>query len=239
MRVLAIDTSGSSLGVAVLGEDRVLASRYLDWGYMHAEGLLPAIDGLYRALGMSPADTELVAVSSGPGSFTGLRVGVTTAGVLAQDLGVPLVGVSTFDTLAYQARFHRGEVACLLDARRGAVFAAFYSFCSQRPQPAQIPSLREGPGTRLESWELVEKICERKNVLILGSAVPLLRDEISSGLMRAGVQLSPGEHNCVRPEAVGFMGQALLDTGGQVDPVSLKPEYLRPPGIKRKSPNGQ
>lgn len=235
MNVLALETSGTSLGAAVIEKGRVLASSFLDRGYLHAERLMPTVDSLCGDLGLRPEDIDLIAVSAGPGSFTGLRVGVTTARTLAWSLGARLVAVSTFDVLAYSARLHRGTVGCLLDARRGAVFASFYDF-SQRPAPADIPGARQGKSARLDMEGLAAELRGRadEDVVLVGPAVAVLGPRIEEAISSPGAfRIAWGDHQ-VRPEALGLLALLLAQRGQSDDPMRLEPDYLRPPGVGRR-----
>ena len=124
MRILAIETVGTTGSVAALDDERVLAERGLDPRGRSAQTLVPGIAELLEHVGWRTGELELVAVASGPGSFTGLRIGVTTAKVLAYTIGCPVVGVHTL--LAIAARVPRDvcAFAAVLDAQRGELFVA-------------------------------------------------------------------------------------------------------------------
>ncbi|WP_152046667.1 tRNA (adenosine(37)-N6)-threonylcarbamoyltransferase complex dimerization subunit type 1 TsaB [Aureimonas psammosilenae] len=125
--LLAIDTAGSRCQVAVADESgAVLAKREPDLGRGHAEHLAGLVRDALSEAGASFADLSRIAVTVGPGSFTGLRVGVAAARGFALALGVPAVGVSTLEALAEPHR-GRGPVLCLLDAKRGEAYAACYA----------------------------------------------------------------------------------------------------------------
>ena len=126
MLTLAIDTATSHVGVAIGRDGRVLAEVGIEGGRRHAEELVPAIDGLRRETGVSLDDLACIAVGVGPGLYTGLRVGVTTARTLAQVLDVPVVGVPSLDLVAYPWRSDGRHVVALVDARRKEVFAGRY-----------------------------------------------------------------------------------------------------------------
>jgi tRNA threonylcarbamoyladenosine biosynthesis protein TsaB len=124
--MLAIDTATAQVGVAIGRDGRVLGEVRIDGDRRHAEQLTPAIDYLRRQTGIALDDLAGVAVGIGPGLFTGLRVGVTTARTLAQVLDVPVVGIPSPDLVAYPWRATHRSVVALIDARRKEVFAARY-----------------------------------------------------------------------------------------------------------------
>lgn len=127
MRILALETSGLSGSVSLLDDaGSFQLSRELAMGQRSAQALAPAIHEALKSAGLSPRDVEAVAVTAGPGSFTGLRIGVTTAKTLAYALGAAIVGVNSLDVLAAAVPPTDGRLWALLDAHRGELFAASY-----------------------------------------------------------------------------------------------------------------
>ncbi|RKY01883.1 tRNA (adenosine(37)-N6)-threonylcarbamoyltransferase complex dimerization subunit type 1 TsaB, partial [Candidatus Poribacteria bacterium] len=126
MRVLGIDTSTTTGSIGLIDGDKVVAEHVLDVMETHSSRLMPAIDQMLKKAGLSIWDVDLIAVSKGPGSFTGLRVGVATAKGLAYALRKPIVGVPSLDVLAFGVKFFDGLICPLLDARRGEVYGAIY-----------------------------------------------------------------------------------------------------------------
>lgn len=128
MRVLATDTSTAVLSVGLCTEDRVLAEKSFVCGHAHAERLLTTVDEVFAEAGTKLSEIDALAISMGPGSFTGLRIGIAHWKGLAFATGFPLIGVSTLDALSSVADVHEGTVAIILDARMKEVFAAAYRF---------------------------------------------------------------------------------------------------------------
>ncbi|MDZ4861787.1 MAG: tRNA (adenosine(37)-N6)-threonylcarbamoyltransferase complex dimerization subunit type 1 TsaB, partial [Candidatus Hydrogenedentes bacterium] len=128
MKTLAADTSTPVNTVAVCEGERILAEAVVDCGRAHAERLMGTVDWVLREAGLSLNDLELLAVSIGPGSFTGLRIGVSAWKGLAFASGLPLVGVPTLDALTRLGAFHDATVCPMLDAKMKEVFAAVYRF---------------------------------------------------------------------------------------------------------------
>lgn len=124
MLTLALDTATARVGVAVGRDGRVLAELTVDGARRHAEELAPAITEVLREARIDLDRIRFVSVGLGPGLFTGLRVGVTTARTLGQVLGVPVVGVPSLDLVAYPWRHTDRRIVALVDARRREVFAA-------------------------------------------------------------------------------------------------------------------
>ncbi|MCR3923329.1 MAG: tRNA (adenosine(37)-N6)-threonylcarbamoyltransferase complex dimerization subunit type 1 TsaB, partial [Firmicutes bacterium] len=124
--VLGIDTATLVCSAAVVSEEKILAEYTLHVKKTHSERLLPLIDTLLRDAGLTPRDLDAVAISVGPGSFTGLRIGMVTAKALGQALQLPLCGVSTLTALAAQHPYFPGLVCPILDARREQVYQALF-----------------------------------------------------------------------------------------------------------------
>jgi tRNA threonylcarbamoyladenosine biosynthesis protein TsaB len=123
---LAIDTATAQVGVAFGRDGRVVGEVRIDGARRHAEELAPAIEYLRKETGIGLGDLACVAVGIGPGLYTGLRVGVTTARTLAQVLDVPVVGIPSLDLVAYPWRTTHRRLVAVIDARRKEVFVARY-----------------------------------------------------------------------------------------------------------------
>jgi tRNA threonylcarbamoyladenosine biosynthesis protein TsaB len=136
--VLGIDTTTPQVGCAIGGHEGVLASFHSARDRRHAETLVPAIDFLLASTRIELAEIGAVAVDTGPGLFTGLRVGVVTAKAMASALRVPVVCVSSLDLLAFPVRWTNRLIASVVDARRGEVFYALY-----RQVPGGVQRLTE------------------------------------------------------------------------------------------------
>jgi len=134
MKILAIDTSNRPLSVAVLDDTTVLAAITVTVHQKHAEYLLPEIERLLAMADLKPTDLDRVVVAAGPGSYTGIRIAVTTAKTLAATLGIDLVAVSSLATLAANVPVEGALVAPMFDARNQNVFAGLYRIKDGRPQ---------------------------------------------------------------------------------------------------------
>ncbi len=128
MKTLAIDTSNQTLAVAVVDGQDVLGQSQTMAIKNHSTALMPAIDGLMQAVGMAPKELEQIVVAKGPGSYTGLRIGVTTAKTLAQTLNIPLIGVSSLKAVAANCVGVSQVIVPLFDARRQNVYAGAYQW---------------------------------------------------------------------------------------------------------------
>ena len=126
MKILALETSAKSVSVAVVENGAVLASAYQNMGLTHSVTLMPLLDSMLKNAGLTAKDMSLIAVAAGPGSFTGLRIGVSAAKGLAWALELPCCGVSTLEAMAENARAFEGTVICAMDARRQQIYNAVF-----------------------------------------------------------------------------------------------------------------
>jgi len=122
MNILAIDTSNQPLGVAVLKDGQVVAEYTKNIKKNHSVHLMPFINQLMNEAGLQPGDLDRIAVANGPGSFTGIRIGLTTAKTLAWSLNIPVVAMSSLELLAYNGYYFNGIICPFFDARRGQVY---------------------------------------------------------------------------------------------------------------------
>lgn len=125
MTVFGMDTAGRTVSVALMRDGQLLYECYQDAGLTHSETLMPLVDAAFKATGLTPADVELWGVCAGPGSFTGLRIGLAAVKGLAFCTGAPCAPVSTLEALAYSF-VGEGTVISALDARRGQVYWAAF-----------------------------------------------------------------------------------------------------------------
>jgi tRNA threonylcarbamoyladenosine biosynthesis protein TsaB len=125
---LGIDTANTPLSVAIVKDGQLLIEETSSMAINHSLRAMPAIEELLTKAGLVPSDIGAIAVSEGPGSYTGVRIGVTIAKTLAWTLSKPLVGVSTLKALAVNALFFNGLICSIVDARRGNVYAGVYKY---------------------------------------------------------------------------------------------------------------
>ena len=126
MKILSVDSSAKIASVALLEDKKLLAEYSLNNGNTHSETLLPMAEALFRMLSIKASDIDLFAASTGPGSFTGVRIGAATLKGMAFGTGKPCVGVSTLEALAYNMRSHKGMICPVMNARRSQVYTAIF-----------------------------------------------------------------------------------------------------------------
>ncbi|MEW6219327.1 MAG: tRNA (adenosine(37)-N6)-threonylcarbamoyltransferase complex dimerization subunit type 1 TsaB [Thermodesulfobacteriota bacterium] len=217
--ILALETAGVYGSVAVVDADRCLAEETWASGRTHSQGLLAAVDRLLRELDLGAADLAAVAVSQGPGSFTGLRIGLATAKGLAMAAGIPVLGVPTLDALAWQTTPTSLLVCPLLDARKGEVFTARYRW---QPDSAQLRRVSDYQALPPEA--LAASLAEP--VLLLGDGLVAYRQLLATALGDLATMV-PLATVFPRASVVGWLGQRQLAAGETLDPAA-GPLYVRP-----------
>ncbi|MBM7655731.1 tRNA (adenosine(37)-N6)-threonylcarbamoyltransferase complex dimerization subunit type 1 TsaB [Neobacillus cucumis] len=217
MTILAIDTSNYVLGVALLEENQVLGEYITNLKKNHSVRIMPAIETLMRDCGRAPADLTKIVVAKGPGSYTGVRIGVTIAKTLAWTLNIPLVGVSSLEILAAgTGRYFNGYVSPLFDARRGQVYTALYQF-----QNGEVKAIKQDQLIMLADW-VVELQKIDKSILFVGNDLPIHQVKIEEFLGAKAIFASVTEHN-PRPAELAALGQ---EKPGE-DVHSFVPNYIR------------
>jgi len=211
MRVLAVETSTLSGGAALLDGERVVGEYTLDVRITHSERLMAAIDQLLSDARWTARDLEGLAVSVGPGSFTGLRVGLSTVKGLALALAIPVAAVPTLDAMAAMLPYAALPVCPVLDARKREVYASLYRW--------------DGLGMRRQ-WDYLviapDDLARRLDepVIVVGDGA----ESISSPFAR---RVEPPRRGPA-PAVVGALGHARLAIGETVAAADLLPVYLRP-----------
>lgn len=214
--VLGIETATALGGVALVSAaGELLGEITMRGSESHAERVLPAIDVLLQTHGLTPRDIVAVAVSRGPGSFTGLRSGIAAAKGLAFSLGVPLYGIPTLAALAANAPPCDGMVCAALNARRGEIFRAFFRSGASGPEP-----LGE------EALVTTESLAGE---LSAGCLVVGLQAEALPGGAASGVRIAPAHLSHPRAAVIALRGSCELRAGRASELGTLLPCYLRPP----------
>ena len=226
--ILGIDTATFCGGVALLADDRLIGSRTLNSSATHSARLLHAIKSLLAEAQLRVEDLTGLAVSIGPGSFTGVRIGLAAAKGLAVARGIPLVGISTLEALAVRAGRDPRLICPVVDARRNEVFAAAYRW----PSGAELPRLvREVRVTPIEGF--LRGL--RGRCLFLGDGALRYRAEIESHL---GPRASFAPPHRVLPSAeeIAWLGQRRLAQGESDDLAQLEPVYIRSSDARPPTP---
>jgi tRNA threonylcarbamoyladenosine biosynthesis protein TsaB len=218
MTILAIDTATAQVGVAIGDGNGVLGEIRLAGDRRHAEQLAPAIRSLCESTGVGLEQLAAIGVGIGPGLFTGLRVGVTTAKVMAQALRIPIVPVPSLDLIAYPLRHTDRLIVTVVDARRHEIFSARY-----RPAPSGVQ--RDGEYAVGSVTDLVvDLLAGRDEVLIAGNGAVRFRSEFE-GLDR--VELADAEFAEPSVAALVELAAAKMEREEFSAPTDVVPLYLR------------
>ena len=215
MNILAIDTAGKTAAVAVMRDDTLLYEMASNTGLTHSETLLPMVDTALKACGLTPAQLDLYAVTNGPGSFTGLRIGLAAVKGLAFPRETLCAPVSTLEALA-AAHTGEGTVLCALDARRAQVYSAAFDLATH------TRLLDDDARAVTDLADFVEKC--KKPLFFVGDGAGLCYNKYSNV---PGVLQTPPALRGGRAAAVALVAKQMAAAGQAVFIKALLPDYHR------------
>lgn len=221
MNILAIDSSAVTATAAILSGDTVVAEASVTTALTHSQTLLPMIKNVLSSAGLSPQDIDLFAVANGPGSFTGLRIGVGTVKGLAYALSKPAVGISALEALAYNVSVSPFLIAPVMDARRGEVYCALYRFEGGRIKEVSPPCAKPAA-------EFAESIGEK--TVFVGDGVAPHRETFAEILGENAI-FAPPNARLQRAASVALAARAQKDRGSAHE---LGVRYIRKPQAERE-----
>lgn len=220
MKILAIESSGLVASVAVTENNTLLGEYTMNHKKTHSQTLLPMIDELTKMIELDLNTIDAIAVSQGPGSFTGLRIGSATAKGLGLALDKPIIPVKTIDALAYNLWGTGKQVCPLMDARRQQVYTGLYTF-----ENGQLITLIPQCIVLIE--EIVEKINKtEKEVIFLGDGVSVFKEFIAEHLT-VPYEFAPASCHVQSAASVAALGEVLYNQGVVETAREHKPDYLR------------
>lgn len=220
---VAIDTSTDTAGLALVQDGEILAELSWRCGRNHSTQLLPNLSHLLEQAGLSLQSADCIIVARGPGSYNGLRVGISTAKGLAFSLGIPIVGISTLEAEAYQHAGTGLPVCPIFNAGREEIATATYQ--QKNGKWSQ---------TADERLTTIEELCSGITVktLFCGEFVPSVAAELKTLLKQKAVILSPSA-GLRRAGFLAELGLKRFKAGDCDDPASLQPRYFRGPSITK------
>ena len=218
MLILALDTATEKGSLALAAGDQVLLEYSLESHNSYLTRLMPGVAAILRNTGKDVADLAAVAVSVGPGNFTGLRIGLATAKALAWSVGCPLVPVPTLEVLAAQVPCQPDPIGVVMDAKRGEVFWGLFR-C-----PADWPEMLEGP-LRLPVGELPARLPTR--LMLTGPGLEVHQEFLASQLSPE-IVWAPQAMRQPRASTLARLARHRLELGLTAPPAQLIPTYLRP-----------
>lgn len=224
MNILAIDTSGPVAGCAVMRDGRTLHLTEMNQGLTHSETIMPAIDGAMRASGLTCGEIDVFAAVAGPGSFTGVRIGVCAAKGLAHAVNRPCVAIHALEALAMNFYGFDGLCCPILDARRGQVYCAAFEMKTGLPRRALADDA-------LALSDFLKKLPEDRRLAFVGDGVAVhaaaLREALGSRAL-----IAPENLRQLRADAVCLL--AAEKRAEWVEARMLRPIYLRAPQAERE-----
>ena len=223
MILFCLDTSGPVAGVAILQDGAVRYEAMAVNAFTHSQSILPLAEEAYLHTGLAIGQTDVFAVTVGPGSFTGVRIGVSTVKGLAHAAGKPCVAVDALEAMAAGVQFFNGVICPIQDARAGQVYGAAFA-------GGTLERLLQDEPIKLEAY--LEKVSGfGEKLLFLGDGMPVHRGAIEALLGEKAAFAPP--HLCfLRPASAAYLAWSRQDQA--MDYRRLSPLYLRPPQAERQ-----
>ena len=223
MKIAAIDSSSLSASIAIMDDNKLICESYINIGLTHSQKLMPLVDDAFAAINLSPSDIDLYVGVTGPGSFTGLRIGISTIKGIAQGLGKPVFGVNSLDTLAVNGSGFAGLIVPIMDARRNQVYTATYTWENDKPK-----RLNDIKGIDID--ELISKIAKSgKPALFTGDGLRLYADK----LKEAGFMVTTPINSMQKASSAAYLA-SMANQSDYLTAEQLLPYYLRKPQAQRE-----
>lgn len=220
MLIFGIDTCCMAATAALMSEDVLVAQTVINHKKTHSQKMMPQIEDMFKAAELMPSDVDAFAAAVGPGSFTGVRIGVATAKAMAQAYKKPCIAVSTLEALAFSSYFFDGLVSPILDARRGQVYNAVFKGTNEG-----MKRLTDDRALSLEDL-LAELEQSGENILFMGDGVAVHREQINLTLGEKAF-FAPKTTRLNLAGAVAEIGLEKLKNGDVVGYSELVPQYVR------------
>lgn len=223
MIILSLNTSTKQYSLAVMEQETVLGEYLLLSGSSHFRDLMPCFEDLLKKTNLTHGQLEGIAVAIGPGSFTGIRVGLALAKGLSQGLGIPIIGVSTLEALASQILYAREDICPVMSSRKGEVFAALF----MRDRHNHLMRIEEDAGLPVEK---LPRLIKKKTIVIGNDFTvqgPLVKQYLGKNAL-----LAPPHFWNLRASSIGALGEERLKRGDSDSVSDLVPVYLRDADIR-------
>ena len=219
MLILAFETTAKAGSVALLQDGKLLAESYQNTGLTHSQTIMPMAQDMLKSCGFTPQDVQAVAVAAGPGSFTGVRIGVAAAKGFAWGSEIPCYGVSTLEAMALNLGVYDGFIAAVMDARRAQVYNAVFAVSQ-----GKLTRLCQDRAISLE--DLGNELKKMENsVFLVGDGALLCYNTLLEEV--PGLVLPPEHRMHQRAAGVALAAQQQADAGDPGNGEELTPNYLR------------
>ncbi|MBO4461472.1 MAG: tRNA (adenosine(37)-N6)-threonylcarbamoyltransferase complex dimerization subunit type 1 TsaB [Lachnospiraceae bacterium] len=220
MKILGIESSGLTASIAVLSDDVIIAEYTTNFKKTHSETLLPMIAEVMDRIGIDINEIDYIAISEGPGSFTGLRIGAATAKGLGLATGKELVSVPTVKALCYNLYNVKGVICPIMDAKREQVYTGIFEY-----EGDELKTLFDTDA--IPVTEIIGKLNEiGKEVTFLGDGVPVYKDIIKDSI-KVPYHYAPANLARQSAASVCVLAADMIKEGKTVDAAMMRPEYLR------------
>lgn len=227
MKILAMDTSSIVASVAVIENDVLISEYTINYKKTHSQTLMPMIETMNNAINLDLDTLDAIAVASGPGSFTGLRIGAATAKGMAMALNIPIISVPTLDALAYNIIDSTHVICPMMDARRNQVYTALYEYNNE-----ELVSIIEQTAIPIEN--LVEQINQlNRPVTLLGDGIDIYKPYLIENL-KCPFSFAKSHINRQRAGAVGALAINYAKKGYLMSAEKFVPNYIRKSQAERE-----
>lgn len=227
MKILALETSAKAVSAAVTEDGRVLASGYQDTGLTHSRTLMPIVEGILKNTDLTVQDCDVIAVAAGPGSFTGIRIGVSAAKGLAFAADKPAVGVSTLAAMARNVAHLDALVICAMDARRQQVYNALFE-----AKHGRLTRLTPDRAISLEDLSAELRKIDTPKILV-GDGAKLCEQYLTE--QGIPCRLAPAQLLLQNAVSVALEAEEAAQSGALQSAQTLQSVYLRPAHAQRLS----
>ena len=225
MKILALETSAKAVSAAVCENGKILCSGYQDTGLTHSRTLMPIVEHILKNTNLTMADMDVVAVAAGPGSFTGIRIGVSAAKGLAFAADKPAIGISTLAAMARNVAFSDGLVICAMDARRSQIYNALFE-----AKDGQLTRLTEDRAIALA--DLAEEIKDDpRPKTVVGDGARLCCEFLQT--VGISCRMAPAHLVMQNAMSVALEAEIFAAEGMLINAQDLQPVYLRPAQAER------
>ena len=226
MKILAVDSSAISAGCAIMEDGQIIAESFVKVGLTHSETLLPMVSNTLSNAKMTEDQIDCYAVSAGPGSFTGIRIGVAAVKGMAFTRNTPCIGVSTLEAIAWNCQAMDGVICTAMDARRSQVYNALFTF-----EGGELVRLCDDRAISIEELT-AELLAEKRKIYLAGDGAQLCYNAMCGALPE--VSLVPENMRYQRGFGVAMAAKRIYEKSGAVSADELIPTYLRPSQAERE-----
>ena len=228
MKILGIESAALVASVAIIDENVTIAEYTTNFKKTHSETLLPMLNEIVKMTGVDLKELSAIAISGGPGSFTGLRIGAASAKGLGLALDLPLIHVPTLDAMALNIYSSDALIVPIMDARRNQVYTGIYK------NDHQLGVVRESMAVSIdELLDILREIDKEEKIVFLGDGVPVFREYIDENFEIAH-DFAPANLNRQRASNIAMLGMEMFKEGKSMVSDDMRPEYLRKSQAERE-----